>query len=54
MSSNNKVTGGAYYDLTKNLMILGEVTWAQSTAHFDSSDNNNTSFGFNIGAFLAF
>jgi len=54
VSSNNKVTGGAYYDLTKNLMILGEVTWAQSTAHFDSSANNNTSFGFNVGAFLAF
>jgi len=54
VSSNNKVTGGAYYDLTKNLMLLGEVTWAQSTAHFDSSVNNNTSFGFNFGAFLAF
>jgi predicted porin len=54
VSSNNKVTGGAYYDLTKNLMILGEVTWAQSTAHFDSDLNNNTSVGFNFGAFLAF
>jgi predicted porin len=54
VSSNNKVTGGVYYDFTKNLMLLGEVTWAQSTAHFESGVNNNTSVGFNVGAFLAF
>jgi len=54
VASNNKVTGGVYYDLTKNLMLLGEVTWAQSTAHFDSSDTSNSSVGFNAGVFLAF
>jgi predicted porin len=54
VASNNKVTGGVYYDLTKNLMLLGELTWAQDTAHFDSSTNNNTSVGGNVGVFLAF
>jgi hypothetical protein len=54
VASNSKVTGGAYYSLTKNLTILGEVSWAQSTAHFQSDVNNNSSVGFNGGVFLAF
>jgi len=54
VASNNKVTGGVYYDLTKNLMLLGEVSWGQSTAHFNSSSNNNSSVTANVGAFLAF
>jgi hypothetical protein len=54
VSENGKVTGGVYYNLTKNLTLLGEVSWAQTTAHFDSSVNNNTSVGGNFGAFLAF
>jgi len=54
LSENAKVTGGVYYNLTKNLTLLGEVSWVQTTAHFDSSLNNNTSVDGNIGAFLAF
>lgn len=54
VAANNKVTGGVYYDLTKNLMLLGEVTWTESFAHTLSSTNNNSSVGFNAGVFLAF
>jgi predicted porin len=57
---NEKVTGGVYYDLTKNLMLLGEVSWVQSLAHTNSISadgsigNSNTGVTANIGAFLAF
>jgi hypothetical protein len=54
VSENAKVTGGVYYSLTKNLTLLGEVSWAQTTAHFQSDINNNTSGGGNFGVFLAF
>jgi hypothetical protein len=60
VSSNDKVTGGVYYSLTKNLTILGEVSWVQSTAHATtvfadgSRANSNTSVNGNIGAFFAF
>jgi len=54
VAQNGKVTGGLYYNLTKNLTILGELTWAQTTAHYISDTNNNSSFGGNFGAFLAF
>jgi predicted porin len=54
VSENDKVTGGAYYSLTRNLTLLGEVSWAQSNAHTDSSLNSNSSIGGNFGAYLAF
>jgi len=54
VSANSKVTGGAYYSLTKNLTLLGEVSWAQTTAHAASDVNNNSSVGFNAGVFMAF
>jgi hypothetical protein len=54
VSENAKVTGGVYYNLTKNLTLLGEVSWAQTTAHFASDVNNNSSVGGNFGVFLAF
>ncbi|HEY6451372.1 MAG TPA: hypothetical protein VIX87_02100 [Steroidobacteraceae bacterium] len=54
LSENAKVTGGLYYSMTKNLTLLGEVSWVNTTAHTDSNVNNNTSVNVNVGAFLAF
>ena len=51
VQSNRKVTGGAYYSLTKNLTLLGEVTDVRSKSHLDES---NTSLNFNVGAYLSF
>ena len=51
VKSNSKVTGGAYYALTKNLTVLGEVTDVSSKSHLGDS---NRSLNFNVGAFLAF
>jgi len=57
---NEKVTGGLYYDLTKNLMLLGEVSWVQDIAHANSVaangsvGNSNTGVTGNVGVFLAF
>jgi hypothetical protein len=60
VAANEKVTGGVYYDLTKNLMILGEVSWVQDIAHANSVaangsvGNSNTGVTGNVGVFLAF
>ncbi|MGA8709101.1 MAG: hypothetical protein WB646_19170 [Steroidobacteraceae bacterium] len=60
VAANEKVTGGVYYDLTKNLMLLGEVSWVQDIAHTNSVSpdgsvgNNNTGVTGNVGVFLAF
>jgi len=51
LKSNNKITGGAYYSLTKNLTLLGEVSDVDTKAHNDTS---NRSANFNVGAFLSF
>ncbi len=49
--SNSKITGGAYYSLTKNLMLLGEVTSVTSKAH---GGGKNEALNFNVGTFLSF
>ena len=60
VAANEKVTGGVYYDLTKNLMLLGEVSWVQDIAHADTVaangnvGNSNTGVTGNVGVFLAF
>jgi predicted porin len=60
VAANEKVTGGVYYDLTKNLMLLGEVSWVQDIAHANSVavngsvGNSNTGVTGNVGVFLAF
>ena len=51
VSKNRKVTGGVYYSLTKNLMLLGEISDVHADAH---NGNSNHSTNFNAGAFLAF
>jgi len=60
VAANEKVTGGVYYDLTKNLMILGEISWVQDIGHYDTVAANgdvgdsNTGVTGNVGVFLAF
>lgn len=60
VAANEKVTGGVYYDLTKNLMLLGEISWVQDLAHTSSTSadgnfgNTNTGVTGNVGVFLAF
>jgi len=60
VAANEKVTGGVYYDLTKNLMLLGEVSWVQDIGHSNSAaadgsvGNSNTGVTGNVGVFLAF
>ncbi len=60
VAANEKVTGGVYYDLTKNLMILGEISWVQDIAHYNTValngdvGNSNTGVTGNVGVFLAF
>ena len=51
VESNSKITGGAYYSLTKNLMLLGEVSDVRAKSH---ADDSNRSLNVNVGAFLAF
>jgi predicted porin len=51
VSNNNKWTVGAYYDLTTNLMLLGEVSYVQS---LNQAGALNKSGNLNIGAFLKF
>ena len=60
VAANEKVTGGVYYDLTKNLMLLGEISWVQDIGHYNTVavdgnvGNNNTGVTGNVGVFLAF
>lgn len=49
--SNSKITGGAYYSLTKNLTLVGEVTQVTSKAHIGGK---NEALNFNVGTFLSF
>lgn len=49
--SNSKITGGAYYSLTKNLLLLGEVSSVTAKGHQGGKDE---SLNFNIGTFLSF
>ncbi|MDP8986130.1 MAG: porin [Pseudomonadota bacterium] len=51
LDSNNKVTGGAYYSLTKNLTLLGELSDVWTKAH---NGGENKSVNGNVGAFLSF
>jgi len=51
VASNSKITGGAYYSLTKNLTLVGEVTSVEAKSHL--GDKNN-SLNFNVGTFLSF
>ena len=51
LDSNNKVTLGAYYSLTKNLTLLAEASDVWSKAH---DGGENKSVNGNIGAFLSF
>ena len=48
--SNRKDTGGVYYSLTKNLMLLGEVSYVKDV----SGAGSNTATTVNVGAFLKF
>jgi predicted porin len=51
LDSNNKVTGGLYYSLTKNLTLLTEVSDVWTKAH---NGGENKSFNGNVGAFMSF
>jgi hypothetical protein len=51
LDSNNKVTLGAYYSLTKNLTLLGELSDVWTKAH---DGGENKSVNGNIGAFMSF
>jgi predicted porin len=51
LDSNNKVTAGAYYSLTKNLTLLAEASDVWTKAH---DGGENKSVNGNIGAFLSF
>jgi hypothetical protein len=51
LDSNNKVTLGAYYSLTKNLTLLAEASDVWSKAH---DGGENKSVNGNVGAFLSF
>jgi predicted porin len=48
---NSKVTGGAYYSLTKNLTLLGEYTNEKDKAQNGGGNTSNT---FNLGVFVGF
>jgi long-subunit fatty acid transport protein len=55
LADNSKWTGGVYYSLTKNLTLLGEVSYVDTFAHNESLNGaENKSTNFNVGAFLAF
>jgi hypothetical protein len=51
LDSNNKVTAGAYYSLTKNLTLLTELSDVWTIAH---TGGENKSVNGNVGAFLSF
>lgn len=51
LESNNKVTAGAYYALTKNLTVLGEFSDVWTKAH---NGGENKSVNGNVGAYLSF
>jgi len=51
LDSNNKVTAGVYYSLTKNLTLLGEVSDVWTKAH---DGGENKSVNGNVGAFMSF
>jgi len=51
LKSNEKITLGAYYSLTKNLTLLTELSDVWTQAH---NGNENKSVNGNVGAFLAF
>jgi len=51
LDSNNKVTVGSYYSLTKNLTLLAEVSDVWTKAH---DGGENKSVNGNVGAFLSF
>ena len=51
LRSNSKITGGAYYSLTKNLMLLGEVSSVTAKSHIGGK---NEAMNFNVGTFLSF
>ena len=51
LQSNNKVTAGLYYSLTKNLTVLTEISDVWTKAH---DGGENKSVNGNVGAFLAF
>jgi hypothetical protein len=51
LDSNNKVTAGLYYSLTKNLTLLTEFSDVWTKAH---DGGENKSFNGNVGAFLSF
>lgn len=48
---NEKVTVGAYWSLTKNLTLLGEVSHTKSENQAGGDNSANT---FNVGAFVGF
>jgi len=49
--SNSKITGGAYYSLTKNLTLVGEVS---SVTAKSQNGGKNEAMNFNVGTFLSF
>ncbi len=51
LDSNNKVTAGIYYSLTKNLTLLSEVSDVWTKAH---NGGENKSVNGNVGAFMSF
>jgi len=51
VQSNKKATGGVYWSLTKNLMLLAEYSNTKSENH---SGGDNTANTFNIGFYLGF
>lgn len=51
LRKNSKFTEGAYYSLTKNLTLLGEVSEVKTQAH-DGGENKSTNL--NVGAFISF
>ena len=51
LDSNNKVTAGLYYSLTKNLTLLAEASDVWTKAH---DGGENKSVNGNFGAFLSF
>ncbi|HEV2228115.1 MAG TPA: porin [Steroidobacteraceae bacterium] len=55
LDNNRKVTVGAYYQLTKNLTLLGEFSNVQSKAQTSGiNGDSNSANTFNIGAYLGF
>ena len=51
LPKNSKITGGVYYSLTKNLMLLTEVTSVTAKGH---GGGKNEALNFNVGTFLSF